>query len=110
MRDKYTDKRKLDRQIRKLTKIVDSKFTNKNFLKKKTRRIVNEHMRNDGNKPVIEIPEQLDLMGRLLVKTHENIERQNISRRTRTASNDFERVTHSGNWKNKIVTAIRNHF
>ncbi|WP_057766078.1 hypothetical protein [Cytobacillus praedii] len=27
-----------------------------------------------------------------------------------TASNDFERVTHSGNWKNKIVTAIRNHF
>ncbi|WP_057766094.1 hypothetical protein [Cytobacillus praedii] len=83
MRDKYTDKRKLDRQIRKLTKIVDSKFTNKNFLKKKTRRIVNEHMRNDGNKPVIEIPEQLDLMGRLLVKTHENIERQNISRRTR---------------------------
>jgi len=24
-------------------------------------------------------------------------------------SNDFERITHLGNWKNKIVTAIRNH-
>lgn len=24
-------------------------------------------------------------------------------------SNDFERITHFGNWKNKIVTAIRNH-
>ncbi|WP_342540973.1 hypothetical protein MHI39_07260 [Heyndrickxia sp. FSL K6-6286] len=83
MGGRYEAKKKVKEQVRKLTEVVDSKFTNKNWLKTKTRRIINEYLRNGGVRPVSEIPKELDLMQRLLVKTHENIERQKAKNRTR---------------------------
>ncbi|MGG3694333.1 hypothetical protein [Heyndrickxia ginsengihumi] len=74
---------KLRRKVRELARVVDANFTEKNLLIVKTRQIINEYMKNGGERPVLEISKELELMQRLLVKTQENIEREQIYRRTR---------------------------
>ncbi|MBT2700652.1 hypothetical protein J7E79_25275 [Bacillus sp. ISL-40] len=62
---------------------VNAKFSDIDWLMAETDDIIEEFMRNGGYHPIMEIPNQLSLMSALLAKTHENIERMNISQRSR---------------------------
>ncbi|WP_223592767.1 hypothetical protein [Neobacillus bataviensis] len=69
---------------------IDAKFTDINWLKEETDDIIEEYIRIGGYHPISEIPRELSLMSMLLAKTHENIERLNITRRSREEWDEIE--------------------
>jgi hypothetical protein len=69
---------------------VNAEFTDIEWLKTETDDIIEEYMRDGGIRPVKEIPIELELMAKLLAKTHENIERLAITQRSREEWADLE--------------------
>lgn len=81
---------RLNKRINEIKSKVTADFIDKEWLQAETEAILDEYMANGGVRPVMEIPKQLDLMERLLVKTHENIERLEIRSRSREEWEEIE--------------------
>lgn len=79
------------KRLNRIKSKVNAKFTDIDWLMAETDDIIEDYMRNGGYHPITEIPNQLSLMSTLLAKTHENIERLNISQRSREEWADLER-------------------
>ena len=78
-------------RLAKLTKKVDTKFTDIDWLKCEVNDIIEEYMFLGGEKPVQEVGRELDLMGLLLYKTLENVDRAKEKVRTREEWAELER-------------------
>jgi hypothetical protein len=78
-------------RLTELTKKVDTKFTDIDSLKCEVNDIIEEYMFLGGEKPVQEVGLELELMGRLLHKTLENVDRAKEKTRTREEWEELER-------------------
>jgi hypothetical protein len=81
----------LIKRLNELKSKVTTDFIEKDWLRCEIDELLDEYMTNGGIRPIKEIPKQLDLMERLLVKTHENLERIAIRKRTREDWEEIER-------------------
>lgn len=78
-------------RLKDLQKKVRAQFTDKEWIKSETESILDEYMLSGGIRPTIEIRKELEQIGSLFVKTHENIERSDIRTRTREEWVEIER-------------------
>ncbi|MEH6940921.1 hypothetical protein [Bacillus sp. JJ722] len=86
-------KGRVKQKVSKLSKLVSATFTDKDYLINQTKVIfIKGYLADGGERPQLELQEELALASDLHVKTHENIERQQIRIRSREEWEEIEKT------------------